>query len=218
MALALLFATVSTIDIECRWAPRERWLSAARPSAATHVGWKSTIEDVTEKSGRSGHLVFVKVRHEIFCNGSTFPAITEFHDIVYREAQDLGPVPAPPTPAPAQATWRRQIVGDETLLFRYSALTFNGHRIHYDRRYVTDVEGYPGLIVHGPLIATLLMDLLRRQTPSAPVKTFRFKAIRPTFDLNPFQVQGVPSNDGQSVHLWASDHEGWLTMDAHATF
>ena len=102
------------------------------------------------------------------------------------------------------------------LLFRYSALTFNGHRIHYDRRYVTEVEGYPGLIVHGPLIATLLLDLLRHKLPDAEVAEFRFKAVRPTFDLNPFSVNGEPQADGKTFHLWAQDHEGWLTMDATA--
>ena len=86
---------------------------------------------------------------------------------------------------------------DDVLLFRYSALTFNGHRIHYDRQYVTEVEGYPGLIVHGPLIATLLMDLLRRQLPDADVASFRFKAVRPTFDLNPFHVNGAAAGRRQ---------------------
>ena len=103
------------------------------------------------------------------------------------------------------------------LLFRYSALTFNGHRIHYDRKYVTEVEGYPGLIVHGPLIATLLMDLLRRRMPDADVASLRFKAVRPTFDLHPLRVFGAPQPDGETVRLWAADHEGWLTMDATAT-
>ena len=99
--------------------------------------------------------------------------------------------------------WRREIAPDPVLLFRYSALTFNGHRIHYDRRYVTEVEGYPGLVVHGPLIATLLLDLLRRERPDAEVATFRFKAIRPTFDLQPMAVNGAPAADGKTVHLWA---------------
>lgn len=176
----------------------------------------STIAGVSEKTGRSGPLVFVKVRHEVFCNGGTEPAITEFHDIVYREAARPGDAAPPPEPAPSQSSWVRQISPDDVLLFRYSALTFNGHRIHYDRRYVTEVEGYPGLIVHGPLIATLLMDLLRRKLPEAVVKGFEFRAVRPTFDLNPFSVQGEPSADGRFVHLWAQDHEGWLTMDATA--
>ena len=123
----------------------------------------------------------------------------------------------PPQRAQAGAPWRREIVPDDVLLLRYSALTFNGHRIHYDRQYVTEVEGYPGLIVHGPLIATLLMDLVRRSLPEADVATFRFKAVRPTFDLNPFRVNGQLQDDGKTIKLWAQDHEGWLTMDAVAT-
>ncbi|HYF20088.1 MAG TPA: MaoC family dehydratase N-terminal domain-containing protein [Ramlibacter sp.] len=177
----------------------------------------STIEDVTAKSGRTGELVFVKVRHEVRCNGVAEPALLEWHDIVYRDARKPGDVEPPPRRAEARAQWRREIVPDDVLLFRYSALTFNGHRIHYDRRYVTEVEGYPGLIVHGPLIATLLVDLLRRQLPQADVATFRFRAVRPTFDLHPFTVNGAPSPDGKTVQLWGEDHEGWLTMEATAT-
>ncbi|MBL0420247.1 MaoC family dehydratase N-terminal domain-containing protein [Ramlibacter sp. AW1] len=176
----------------------------------------STIDDVTVKSGRTGQLVFVKVRHELRCNDAAEPALVEFHDIVYREAQAPDDVPPPPQAAPADAPWRRRVEADDVLLFRYSALTFNGHRIHYDRRYVTEVEGYPGLIVHGPLIATLLMDLLRREMPEAEVASFRFKAVRPVFDLHAFHVNGQPAADGRSVRLFASDHEGWLAMDATA--
>jgi 3-methylfumaryl-CoA hydratase len=106
-------------------------------------------------------------------------------------------------------------VPDDVLLFRYSALTFNGHRIHYDRKYVTEVEGYPGPVVHGPLIATLLMDLLRRHAPQAEVASFRFKAVRPTFDLHPFRLKG--RCQGDDVKLWAQDHEDALTMEATAT-
>src|SRR3954452_2960390 len=115
----------------------------------------STIADVTAKEGRTGKLVFVKVRHEVRCNGAPDPAIVEFHDIVYREARRADDPEPPPQAAATGAAWQREIVPDDVLLFRYSALTFNGHRIHYDRKYVTEVEGYPGLIVHGPLIATL---------------------------------------------------------------
>jgi 3-methylfumaryl-CoA hydratase len=179
------------------------------------VSRRSTIEDVTLKAGRSGELVFVKVRHELRCNGATDPALVEFHDIVYRAAQLAEDAPPPPQLAATGAPWQRVVVPDDVLLFRYSALTFNGHRIHYDRKYVTEVEGYPGLVVHGPLIATLLMDLLRRHAPEADVETFRFKAVRPTFDLHPFRLNGLL--DGKTVKLWAQDHEGWLTMDAVAT-
>ena len=177
----------------------------------------STIADVTEKSGRSGVLVFVKVRHEIRAQGVDAPAITEFHDIVYREAARPDAAAAEARAAPSRPAWERTIVPDDVLLFRYSALTFNGHRIHYDRRYVTEVEGYPGLIVHGPLLATLLLDLLRRQRPGATVQRYEFKAMRPVFDTHPFSVCGEPSTDGTSVQLWVKDHEGALSMDATAS-
>jgi 3-methylfumaryl-CoA hydratase len=177
----------------------------------------STIVDVKEKTGRTGRLVFVKVRHELRRNGSAGVALTEHHNIVYRAAPTPADVAPPPQAAPAEFAWVRRMVADDVLLFRYSALTFNGHRIHYDRKYVTEVEAYPGLIVHGPLIATLLMDLLHRNMPDATVRKFEFKAVRPTFDVNPFSIHGQPSTDGKSVRLWGRDHEGWLTMDATAT-
>ncbi|WP_305698593.1 MaoC family dehydratase N-terminal domain-containing protein [Phenylobacterium sp.] len=175
----------------------------------------SRIESVSHKSGRTGDLVFVGVKHEI--TNAQGLAISEEHDIVYRAAAQPGDPAPPPATAPHAAVWSREIVLGDLLLFRYSALTFNGHRIHYDRRYVTGVEGYPGLIVHGPLIATLLVDLLRRQVPDAVLRTFNFKAVRPTFDLHPFRVNGRPSADGKTIDLWACDHEGWLTMQATAT-
>ena len=137
---------------------------------------------------------------------------------MYRPAaQPSDPVP-PPVAAQQQASWQRTITPDDVLLFRYSALTFNGHRIHYDRKYVTDVEGYPGLIVHGPLIATLLVDLVRRHT-DRPIRSFEFKALRPTFecaDQRMLRVSGETDANGSSIQLWAQDHEGWLTMQATA--
>jgi 3-methylfumaryl-CoA hydratase len=192
---------------------RLQWLAPLRVGEA--VQRVSRIASVSHKSGRTGELVFVLVRHEV--SNAQGLALTEEHDIVYRAAAQAGdPVP-PPQPAPAQAAWSREIVPDPVLLFRYSALTFNGHRIHYDRSYVTEEEGYPGLVVHGPLIATLLVDLARRNT-AAPLRSFSFKAVRPTFDLHPFRVNGQPAEDGRSAQLWAQDHEGWLTMQAQATF
>ena len=202
--------------------PRRMWAGSqlefrAPIKVGDRIARTSTMEDGTTKDGRTGRLVFVKVRHEVRCNDAQEPALVEHHDIVYREAQRPTDEARPPQPGPAGAVWRREVVPDPVLLFRYSALTFNGHRIHYDRSYVTEVEGYPGLVVHGPLIATLLMDLLRRQQPGAQVIRFEFKALRPTFDINPFSVHGQPSVDGKTVHLWGRDHEGWLTMDATAT-
>jgi 3-methylfumaryl-CoA hydratase len=175
----------------------------------------STVEDVRARQGRSGPLVFVTVRHELRGPGEREPALVEWHDIVYRQARrDADPTPAPPR-AEEAAHWSRTIVPDAVLLFRYSALTFNGHRIHYDRRYATEVEGYRGLVVHGPLIATLLVDLLRRHRPDAELAGFAFKAMRPAFDERPLTLCG--RHEGSIVRLWAHDHEGALVMDATAT-
>jgi 3-methylfumaryl-CoA hydratase len=177
----------------------------------------STIEAVNDKQGRSGRLVFVTVRHELFAGGTDSPALREWHDIVYREAQRADDPVVAPKRAPEAAAWSDPVTPDAVLLFRYSALTFNGHRIHYDRDYATGVEGYPGLVVHGPLIATLLLEGLHRHRPGAALATFEFKAQRATFDGPRFAVHGQPSDDGRSLRLWASDHDGWLTMDATAT-
>jgi 3-methylfumaryl-CoA hydratase len=169
------------------------------------------VIDIKEKSGRSGPLVFVVVRHEI--SNAAGLAVAEEHDIVYR---DHGPA-APLQAAPADAAWERVISPDiafDVLLFRYSALTFNAHRIHYDRRYATEVEGYPGLVVHGPLIATLLMDLLRRNQPTANVAQFSFRAVSPLFDTAPFVVCGRPQ--ANTTQLWAKDAVGNLAMSAEA--
>ena len=196
---------------------RLRWEAGNPLRVGQQVQRVSTIRSVQHKTGRSGELLFVLVEHR-FSNQDGL-ALTEEHDIVYRCAARPGdPVPPPQQPPRAgQAAWSRTIVPDDVLLFRYSALTFNGHRIHYDRQYVTQVEGYPGLIVHGPLIATLLLDLLRRQVQGARVVAFDFKALRPTFDLHPFSVHGKPREDGRTIDLWAQDHEGLLTMQATAT-
>jgi len=199
--------------------PRRMWaggrLQFHHPlRVGNEIARESRIADISYKEGRTGPLVFVLVRHEI--GNSTGVAITEEHDIVYRD----NPKPDDPVPRPVAARndhdWQREIRPDDVLLFRYSALTFNGHRIHYDRRYVTEVEGYPGLIVHGPLIATLLMDLLRRNLPDAEVKQFSFRAVKPLFDIAPFFVCGKVEADGKSVALWARDAGGALCMDASA--
>ncbi len=174
----------------------------------------SEIAKVEVKQGRSGTLVFVLVKHRI--EGAGGGTIEEEHDIVYREAPAKD-APAPkPTPAPAGAVWTRAIRPDPVLLFRYSALTFNGHRIHYDQPYVTQVEGYPGLIVHGPLISTLLLELLRRETAGRRLDQYSFRAMSPLFDTAGFSVNGVPGPDGRSARLWATGPEGQLAMEATA--
>lgn len=199
--------------------PRRMWAGGQLDFLAPiHAGQalarRSTVTDVRVKEGRAGPLVFVQVDHEISADGQT--AIRERHDIVYRDFPAAGAAAAAPLPAPAEASWQREIHPDPVLLFRYSALTFNGHRIHYDRTYVTEVEGYPGLIVHGPLIATLLLDLLGRECPEAVVTAFSFRAVSPLFDIAPFSVCGRPDEDDR-IHLWACNARGHLAMEAWAT-
>ena len=200
--------------------PRRMWaggrlLFHSPLTVGSSITRESRIVDVSEKEGRSGKLAFVTVKHEIRTSDSL--AIEEEQDIVYREPALPGAAGPTPTKAPSDELWHREIVPDEVLLFRYSALTFNGHRIHYDKPYVTEIEGYPNLVVHGPLIATLLMDLVRRNHGGSSVLDFTFKAIRPSFVGNTLNLCGRLSPDGKTVELWAKDHEGWLTMSARAT-
>jgi 3-methylfumaryl-CoA hydratase len=168
----------------------------------------STIKDVAIKEGRSGRLAFVVVRHEI--SGPSGLAIVEDHDIVYREASSS--VTAPP-PAPTDGDFAREISPSPLLLFRYSALTFNGHRIHYDRDFCR-AEGYPGLVVHGPLEATLMLELVRDRFPENTIREFYFRAVSPLFDTEPFSVNGRATAAG--VALWAASGGGALAMTGQA--
>jgi 3-methylfumaryl-CoA hydratase len=200
--------------------PRRMWASSRLEwSKPLRVGQAitrtSSIMDVSAKEGRTGPLVFVRVRHEI--GHVTDLCLVEEQDIVYRDMPKAGEAAPAVSAAPAVRDWQREIQPDPVVLFRYSALTFNGHRIHYDRPYATQVEGYPGLVVHGPLLATLLLDLLRRNIPDAQLARFAFRAMKPTFDLQPFKVCGARGEDGKSVRLWAEHLDGALAMDATAT-
>jgi 3-methylfumaryl-CoA hydratase len=175
----------------------------------------SEILSIDIKDGRSGKLVFVTVRHTVLANGDA--AIVEEHDIVYREPAKRGE-PAPSArPAPQDATWRRELVADPVMLFRYSALTFIGHRIHYDIDYCREEEGYPGLVVHGPLQALLILDLCRRHE-SHPVTRLDYRALHPVFHFERFSVNGKPSSDGARSELWTANAAGGLAMQATACF
>ncbi|MCP2022233.1 UNVERIFIED_ORG: itaconyl-CoA hydratase/mesaconyl-C4 CoA hydratase [Pseudomonas reinekei] len=162
----------------------------------------STILNVEEKHGRTGSLLFVTVRHEYFQDGKR--ALQDEQDIVYRE-------PTPPklsgTEAIPQGQWRDLVVPSPTLLFRYSAVTFNGHRIHYDWPYVTETEGYPGLVVHGPLIATLNLRAFTKANPNARLKRFTFRGVRPLISPQPFEVGGRLIDSGKA-QLWAGNQDG----------
>lgn len=175
----------------------------------------SVIKNVALKHGRSGALCFVTVRHEVGM-AQAAPAFWEEHDIVYRE--DPTPDATPRQTEPVGTDWTRMetITPSEVMLFRYSALTFNGHRIHYDRDYARDVEGHGGLVVHGPLIATLLMDLAQRCRNGARPRSFDFRAASPLFDTAPFTLHARVSGD--TVELAAATPEGRLAMQATAAF
>lgn len=199
--------------------PRRMWAGSRftfhRP---LHIGdtarKTSTVRSVDHKSGRSGDLVFVTVEHQL--TNAQGICIDEEHDIVYRDVPDPN-APAPThKPAPSDSGFSRFLEPDSVLLFRYSALTFNGHRIHYDHPFCTGTEGYGGLVVHGPLLATLMMDLLRRQRPDDWVQTFEFRAIAPIFDTNTFTVHGKQTDD-TGFDLWIARDDGALAMQGRAT-
>jgi 3-methylfumaryl-CoA hydratase len=176
---------------------------------------KSQIADVQLKQGRTGNLVFVTLHHEIANEKGT--ALTEEQDLVYRENAKPGDPAPKPQPAAKQSAWERTVSADDRLLFRYSALTFNGHRIHYDRRFAMETEGYPGLVIHGPLIATLLVELLRRNMPGATITSIAFRSVSPLFDVAPFVLRGKPETDGTTVSFWAAGPDDALAMTATAT-
>jgi 3-methylfumaryl-CoA hydratase len=202
--------------------PRRMWaggrLDYMRPLTVGEEAVRhSTISKVEAKSGRGGQLVFVTVRHRIACAGAD--CITEEQDIVYRGAAAPG-TPAPPlTPAPDGAEWTQEIAPDPVLLFRYSALTSNGHRIHYDRAYARNEENYPDLVVHGPLTATLLQNFACTLKPDARLTRFEFRGVHPLFVSAPFALAAKPAaGEAKSLELWARGPAGELAMRASAQF
>ncbi|SKA39219.1 3-methylfumaryl-CoA hydratase [Enhydrobacter aerosaccus] len=176
---------------------------------------KSEIKSVEPKTGSTGNMVFVTVLHTI--SGPRGHAFTEEHDIVYREAPKAGEQARIPKPAPSDATWSKTIMADPVLLFRFSALTFNGHRIHYDHPYVTGVEGYPGLIVHGPLLGMLQLELARRSNSVKVPASFEFRALSPVFADAPLTVGARREADG-SVTTWIANDKGGLSQQGKVTF
>jgi len=174
----------------------------------------SEVISVESKHGKSGELVFVTVRHTIAAAGKV--AVVEEHDIVYREAAKPGEKPPPGRPAPPQAKWRREMVAGPVMLFRFSALIFNANRIHYDIDYCRE-NGYPGLVVHGPLQTVLLLDLCRRHDPR-PVRRLEYRALHPVFHTEPFTVSGEPDSAGQKAQVWTANAAGHYAMTATAYF
>ncbi len=176
---------------------------------------ESEIRDVALKQGRTGQMVFVTVQTDIHSPRGL--AITEEQDIIYRGNPDPKAPPPPPQPVPGKAVWLHEVTADPVLLFRYSALTYNGHRIHYDWRYVTREEGYPDLIVNGGL-QTLLAFELARTHASTPLAYVSSRNVRPLFVNRPFTVCGEPSADNKTAKLWVADQDGAPTLVAEAEF
>jgi len=177
---------------------------------------ESEITNVSAKSGRAGNLVFVTVRHVVRHDGTI--CVEEEQDIVYREAPAPDAPKPQPAPAPSGAEWSEAVVPDPTLLFRYSALTYNGHRIHYDQSYARNEEGYRDLVVHGPLISTLLQGLAGRCRREARLSRFAFRAIAPLFVDRCFNVEATRIENSSALSLWARGPEGELAMKAEAAF
>lgn len=199
--------------------PRRMWAGgriefAGSVNVGESVRRDSEIVSVESKMGRSGNLVFVTVRHTVTVAGT--PAVIEEHDIVYRDAPKASEAPPKPKAAPHEATWRRDVSADPAMLFRFSALVFNAHRIHYDIEFCRE-EGYPGLVVHGPLQTILLLDLCRRHDPR-PVRRLEYRALHPLFHFEPFTVNGTPAPDESGVTLWTASASGALAMNATAHF
>ncbi|TDR90433.1 FAS1-like dehydratase domain-containing protein [Enterovirga rhinocerotis] len=172
----------------------------------------SRIEDVVLKHGRTGALCFVTVSHRIEAGDRV--VVEERQDVVYRDLDPPGGAAKAP-PKAEQGQHSRPMTADATLLFRYSALTFNGHRIHYDRRYVTEVEGYPGLIVHGPMQAAMLCDYAGDLRGKPPAR-FAFRGLSPLFDDDAFSLHASP--DGEGLKLWTAKADGTLCMTAEASW
>jgi 3-methylfumaryl-CoA hydratase len=177
---------------------------------------ETELADISVKTGGTGTLVFATVAQRIFAGEAL--AIEEERRTVFREEVRAGERNQAPRrePAPDEVPWRRRITPDPVLLFRFSALTFNSHRIHYDRPWAMEREGYPGLVVHGPLTSTLLLDFARDQNPGRVIRHYETQARAPLFDTAPFELRGRPTADGRGAELWAVTPEDTIAMSARA--
>ena len=202
--------------------PRRMWAGGAVETlGALHLGQTvrrvSRVEDVSLKEGRSGRLCFVTVRHEYSAGGAI--ALKERHDIVYREAPSGASPPAQKDAGHARETPKSDLMWEvdpnAAMLFRYSALMFNAHRIHYDLPYVTQVEGYAGLVVHGPLQGSLLFNIAS-VVGGKPPATFNYRGLSPLIAGKPFQVHAL--RDGAKVRCWTQDSAGATCMEADAAW
>jgi len=199
--------------------PRRMWAGGQlKFNAPLRVGDKarreSSVRDVRLKQGRTGKLCFVEVEHRILVGDEL--RFSEVHNIVYRDVKQSDEKNVLPPEAPGDAQWTREVVPSSTLLFRYSALTFNGHRIHYDQDFCRDEEGYPGLVFHGPLTATMLLEMAMEQNPKRSLAGYAFRAYSPLFDNAAFSLNG--KMDGGNAVMWATNPDNGLAMKATVSF
>ncbi len=200
--------------------PRRMWAGSRmqyhQPMALGQTIQKiSTIHDIKIKEGKSGSLAFVTVKHEYHNNSGL--ALTEEQDLVYRDQPPAMTEPPERKPAPTDAEWSQTVETSTPLLFRYSAVTFNAHKIHYDEPYAVKVEGYPGLVVHGQLVATFLLQSLLQAHPNKVLASFNFKAVSPLFCGESFNAQGKQTSP-EGAELWAATPQGGITMQANVTW
>lgn len=185
--------------------------------AGDEIRRDGVIESIVEKQGRTGPLVFVKTVLKIHGENGEH-AVTEEQDVVYRELDTSGQTPPPVPSEIAEPDWRRTILPSPVMLFRYSALTFNNHRIHYDQPYTTQEEGYPGLLVHGPLIATCLAELVRDSAPDRTVHSFAYRAMSPLYATSDFELVGAMDPGGAGCRVEAIGPDGGVAMAATVEF
>lgn len=180
---------------------------------------ESELKSLDDKRGRTGALIFATVLNRVFRDGDVL-ATEEEYDIVAREAVAPGATnPMPKTePVPDDPPWQDAVAVDAVMLFRFSALVFNPHRIHYDRTHAAGVEGYPGLVVHGPLHLILLLELLRRHAPERPISSLAMRAKAPLFDDAPVRLAGRLTADGTGAELWTVTPEGGIATEVGAAF
>ena len=200
--------------------PRRMWAgSRIHYHADLPIGVEATrtsrITSVVNKVGKQGPLWFVTVEHTTGYGDTR--CIVEEQDIVYRTAPPANVAAPAPKPYEEQGQWGRDINPDTTLLFRYSALTFNGHRIHYDQAYTQQEEGYPDLVVHGPLVATFLQQFALQQGGGKSLAYFEFRGMAPLFVSRGFRVEGRFDDEG-GLRLWARGPDQELAVLARATF
>jgi 3-methylfumaryl-CoA hydratase len=173
------------------------------------------VSSIEPKSGSTGAMVFVTQSLRIY--GPAGLAVTEARGTVLREDARPGEKQKEPRPAPTDATWSKTIDPDPVLLFRFSALTFNPHRIHYDHPYATEVEGYPDLLVHGPLLSLAQIELVRRANPGRRIATYACRALAPVYAIAPFSVHARTQDDG-SITTWIADRNGGMAQQGKVTF